>query len=155
MWSRKGTSDLLLVILNFFCRKRVLIALQLAHATSILKCVVTTSEGSFKFLTLSCLLSFFLFDMLLWLVGALEIIVPLPLCDPLWVFFFNLVQTWVHSLCYFFPLLLGVLFNGSCQGFIILVFIFELCSTWSHALISCLKNDFFCFFWSMIANPTW
>jgi hypothetical protein len=71
----------------------VLIALQLAHATPILKCVVATSEGSFKFFTLSCLLSLFLSDMLLRLVGALEITVPLPLCDPLWVFFFNLVQT--------------------------------------------------------------
>jgi hypothetical protein len=41
--------------------------------------------------------------------------------------------------------LLGVLSNGSCHGFIILVFIFELCSTWSHASISCLEKDFFLF----------
>jgi len=70
MWSRKGTSDLSLVLLHFFCRKKVLIVLQLAHATSILRCIVATSEGSFKFFTLSCLLSLSLFGMLLRLVGG-------------------------------------------------------------------------------------
>ncbi len=42
----------------------------------------------------------------------------LPLCDPLWVFEL-LVWTWVLPLCSSFPPLLGAMFDGACQGFII------------------------------------
>jgi hypothetical protein len=45
-------------------------------------------------------------------------IVLVFLCDSLG--FVLLAWTWVLSLCSFFSPLLGVLFNGVCQGFVIL-----------------------------------
>ncbi len=82
------------------------------------ECFVVASEGFSRFTTLSSFPFLSFFDMLLVTNGALEHNLFF------WAFvshfeFAFLVQSWVLSLCTSFPPLLDVLFNGSCQSFII------------------------------------
>ncbi len=117
-WSTKGIGGPPLVVLWVLYKQRMSITLQRTHATSILKCSVVASEGFSRFTTLSSFPFLSFFDMLLVIGGALEHNLFF------WPFvshfgFAFLVQSWVHSLRTSFPPLLGVLFNGSCQSFII------------------------------------
>ncbi len=94
------------------------IILQKAHSTSILKCSVVASEGLSRLTTLSSFPFLSFFDMFPVTDGTLEHNLFF------WPFmshfgFGFLVQSWVLSLCTSFPHLLDVLFNGSCQNFII------------------------------------
>jgi hypothetical protein len=62
-WGMKGIGGLPFLILHAFYRQKVLVVLSHAHATFILKCVVTISEVSFRLGVLLGGLTLFLFDM--------------------------------------------------------------------------------------------
>jgi hypothetical protein len=117
-WSTKGIGGPPLVVLWVLYKQRVLITLQITHATSILKCFIVVSEGFSRLTTLSIFPFLSFFDMLFVTDGALKHnLFFWPLASHFGFAF--LVQSCVLSLCISFPPLLGVLFNGSCQSFII------------------------------------
>jgi hypothetical protein len=117
-WSAKGTHGLALSILHALYRQKVLVVFQRPYFTFILRCVVIICEGFSRLIILSSFFFFFFLIWFLWLVGVLKHhLFFFPLCDPLLIFLFHLDL----QLCLFssFPPLLGALFNGAYQGFII------------------------------------
>jgi hypothetical protein len=70
VWLTKDTCRPPLVVLCAFYKQRVLVALQITHATFILRCIIVAGEGSSKLTTFSGFLSLSFSNMLLAIGGS-------------------------------------------------------------------------------------